>query len=350
MNLQMPRLNGIEAIVGVVAHSLNDRAFSIDFNAVVPIPWFVMQRLITPFGFQSTAAEVAHGIDLTGKRIVITGGAAGIGLETARVLASAGAEITLAVRRPAAAQLVAKELRQVTGNPAIEVRQLDLSDLRSVHSFVNDWAGPLHILINNAGIMAVPELERTPQGFEIQFGTNYLSHFALALGLHRFLAAANGARVVSVSSSGHFFSPVIFDDLSFDFVPYTPIGAYGQSKSATALLSVGITQRWADDGIVSNALNPGAIATGLQKHTGGLKTPVERRKTPEQGAATTVLLAASPLLDGVSGRYFEDCTEAEQVARRPTDFTGGYANYALDPGNAARLWDVSQRLIEVAGK
>jgi NAD(P)-dependent dehydrogenase (short-subunit alcohol dehydrogenase family) len=193
--------------------------------------------------------------------------------------------------------------------------------------------------------MAVPELERTPQGFELQFGTNYLGHFALVIGLHRFLAAASGARVVSVSSSGHFFSPVIFDDLGFDFVPYTPIGAYGQSKSATALLSVGITQKWSDDGIRSNALNPGAIATGLQKHTGGLKTPIDRRKTPEQGAATTVLLAVSPLLDGISGRYFEDCNEAEQVAKRPADFTGGYAAYALDPGNASRLWDVSKRLI-----
>jgi NAD(P)-dependent dehydrogenase (short-subunit alcohol dehydrogenase family) len=304
-----------------------------------------MQRLVTPFGFESTAADVAAGVDLTGKRIIITGGAAGIGLETARVLAGSGAEITLAVRRPGVAQPVADELRRTTGNPAIEVRQLDVSDLNSVRSFVVDWTTPLHVLINNAGIMAVPELEHTPQGFELQFGTNYLGHFALALGLHCCLAAANGARVVSVSSSGHLFSPVIFDDLGFDFVPYTPIGAYGQSKSATALLSVGITQKWADDGILSNALNPGAIATGLQKHTGGLRTPVERRKTPEQGAATTVLLAASPLLAGISGRYFEDCNEAERVAKRPTDFTGGYAAYALDPGNAARLWDRSQRLV-----
>lgn len=308
-----------------------------------------MPRLTTPFGFQSTAAEVAGGVDLANKRIVITGGAAGIGAETARVLARAGADVTLAVRRPEAAEPVAEELRRATGNPAIEVRPLDLSDLRSVGAFVDGWAGPLHVLINNAGIMAVPDLQRTPQDVELQFGTNYLGHFALALGLHRALAAAGGARVVSVSSSGHLFSPVIFDDLGFDFVPYTPIGAYGQSKSATALLSVGITQRWADDGIRSNALNPGAIATGLQKHTGGLKTPVERRKSPEQGAATTVLLAASPLLDGISGRYFEDCNEAEQVAKRPTDFTGGYAAYALDPGNADRLWSVAQRLIEDAG-
>lgn len=309
-----------------------------------------MQRLITPFGFLSTAEEVAGGIDLTGKRIIVTGGAAGIGVETTRVLANAGADITLAVRRPELAQPIAEQLRQATGNPAIWVRPLDLSDLRSVRAFLKGWTGPLDVLINNAGIMAVPELDRTPQGFELQFGTNYIGHFLLVLGLRRSLAAANGARVVSVSSSAHLFSPVMFDDLGFDFVPYTPFGAYGQSKSATMLMSVGITRKWADDGILSNALNPGAIATGLQKHTGGLKTPVERRKTIGQGAATTILLAASPLLDGIGGRYFEDCNESERVSKRPTDFSGGYAAYALDPANADRPWDVSTRLIEDAGK
>jgi len=138
---------------------------------------------------------------------------------------------------------------------------------------------------------------------------------------------------------------VIFDDLNFDFVPYTPIGAYGQSKTADALLAVGITQRWADDGIRSNTLHPGAIATGLQKYTGRLKTPPDRRKTPEQGASTSVLLAASPLLDGISGLYFEDCNGAQQVTKRPRDFTGGYAGYALDLENAERLWNLSMKLI-----
>src|ERR1700752_3676809 len=302
-------------------------------------------RLTTPFGFHSTATEVAAGVDLTGKRVIVTGGAAGIGIETVRTLALAGGEITLGVRRPGAARPVAEELRQATGNAALEVRPLDLSDLRSVQSFVDDWKEPLHILVNNAGIMAVPELEKTPQGFEQQFGTNYLGHFALTLWLHHALAAANGARVVSVSSIAHLFSPVIFDDLSFDFVPYTPFGAYGQSKSAAMLLSVGITRKWAEDGILSNSLTPGAIATGLQKHTGGLKTPVERRKTPEQGAATSVLLAASPLLDGIGGRYFEDCNESPRIAKRPTDFSGGVAPYAVDPDNAERLWDVALKLI-----
>ncbi len=138
---------------------------------------------------------------------------------------------------------------------------------------------------------------------------------------------------------------MVFDDLHFRFIPYTPFGAYGQSKTANALLSVAITRRWRDDGITSNAVNPGAIATGLQKHTGGLKTPAERRKSPEQGAATSVLLAASPLLDEVSGRYFEDCNEARPVRTRPTDFSGGVAPYALDPGNAERLWEVALELI-----
>src|ERR1700722_433073 len=304
-----------------------------------------MSRFTTPFGFHSTAAEVIAGIDLTGKRAIITGGAAGIGIETARALSAAGAAVTLAVRHPEAVAPVAEELRQSTGNRGVDVRQLDLSDLRSVRAFTTAWRGPLHILVNNAGIMAVPELEHTAQGSELQFGTNFLGHFALAIGLHGPLAAANGARVVSVSSSGHLFSPVLFDDLNFAFIPYTPFGAYGQSKTGNVLLSIGITQRWGNDGISSNALHPGAIATGLQKHTGGLKTPVDKRKTPSQGASTSVLLAASPLLEGVSGLYFQDCNQAQQVTRRPTDFTGGYAAYAVDPGNAERLWELSLKLI-----
>jgi NAD(P)-dependent dehydrogenase (short-subunit alcohol dehydrogenase family) len=304
-----------------------------------------LTRFTTPFGFHSTASEVVAGVDLTGKTAIITGGAAGVGLETSRALAAAGAAVTLAVRRPDAAESVAANLRTSTGNQSINVRHLDLSDLRSVKTFTDEWDGPLHILVNNAGIMAVPQLETTSQGFELQFGTNFLGHFALAIGLHRALSSANGARVVSVSSSGHLHSPVIFDDLHFDFIPYTPFGAYGQSKSANTLLAVGITSHWANEGIVSNALNPGAIATGLQKYTGGLKTPPDRRKNPEQGASTSVLLAASPLLAGVGGLYFEDCNHAQLVTRRPIDFTGGYAAYAVDPANAERLWSVALELI-----
>jgi NAD(P)-dependent dehydrogenase (short-subunit alcohol dehydrogenase family) len=302
-------------------------------------------RLTTPFGFRSTASDVIKGIDLTGRYAIITGGASGIGVETARALAQAGAAITLAVRRPELAEPVAADLRHSTGNRSIRVKHLDLSDLRSVSAFAVGWEGPLHILVNNAGVMAIPELEKTPQGFEQQFGTNFLGHFALTYWLRKSLADANGARVVSLSSSGHFYSPVNFDDLNFDFIPYTPFGAYGQSKTADALLAVAITRHWASDGIFSNAVNPGAIATGLQRYTGGLKTPVERRKTPEQGAATSVLLAASPLVEGVGGIYFEDCNESHRVSKRPTDFSGGVAPYALDAGNAERLWGVALKLL-----
>jgi NAD(P)-dependent dehydrogenase (short-subunit alcohol dehydrogenase family) len=196
--------------------------------------------------------------------------------------------------------------------------------------------------------MAIPELQKTPQGVEMQFGTNYLGHFALTVGLHHALSDAHGARVISLSSSGHLLSPVVFDDINFDFIPYTPFGAYGQSKTACALLAVGVTQRWAADGIYANTLHPGAIATGLQKHTGGLKTPAERRKTPAQGAATSVLLATSNLLEGIGGRYFEDCNEAQAVNSRGDDFTG-YAGYAVDATNAHRLWELSLGLLHRNG-
>lgn len=164
-----------------------------------------MSSIKTPFGFHSEPADVLAGVDLSGRVAVITGGAAGIGVPTARALAQAGATVNLAVRRIDAAEQVAAQLRSETGNGAITVSLLDLADLRSVKTFTEAWQGKLDILVNNAGIMAVPQREKTPQGFELQFGTNYLGHFALTVGLHRALAAANGASVVSLSSSGHFF-------------------------------------------------------------------------------------------------------------------------------------------------
>ncbi|WP_197379387.1 SDR family NAD(P)-dependent oxidoreductase [Mycolicibacterium mengxianglii] len=300
-----------------------------------------MTLFSTPFGFTSTASEVLADVDLSGQRAIITGATSGIGLETARALAAAGADVVLGVRRLDAGRQIAAEIAVSAGNPAVTAALLDVADLESVRDFVSGVGNkPVHMLVNNAGIMALPELSRTKEGREMQFATNFLGHFALTLGLHPALAAAGGARVVLVSSSGHLLSPVVFDDLDFRFRPYDPWTSYGQSKSAVALLGVGVTQRWRDDGIVGNALNPGAIATGLQKHTGGLKTPVHQRKSTEQGAATSVLLAGSPLLDGIGGRYFEDCTQSPVVTERPTDFSGGVAPYALDPDNAARLWNV----------
>jgi NAD(P)-dependent dehydrogenase (short-subunit alcohol dehydrogenase family) len=266
-----------------------------------------MDRITTPFGFSSTADEVLHGVDLKGKHAIVTGGASGIGVDTAQALAKVGAAVTLAVRNLEAGKAVAQRIMHATGNHEVFVRPLDLADQQSIAAFVAGWEARLHILINNAGIMALPSLERTSEGWEMQFATNFLGHFALTVGLHDALAAASGARIVSLSSSANMIAPVIFDDLHFDFLPYDPFVAYGQSKTACVLLAVEATRRWARDGIMANALNPGAIATNLQKHTGGLKTPVERRKTTAQGAATSVLLAASPLLNGIGGRYFEDC-------------------------------------------
>jgi NAD(P)-dependent dehydrogenase (short-subunit alcohol dehydrogenase family) len=296
-----------------------------------------------PYGAQTTAAEVVAGVDLTGRRAVVTGGASGIGVETARALALAGADVTIAVRNLDAGAKTAADIGR-----NVEVRPLDLADRASVAAFVAAWEGPLHILVNNAGVMASP-LVRTPEGWEQQFATNHLGHFALATGLHEALAAGR-ARVVAVSSTAHQRSDVDFDDLMFDRRAYDPWLAYGQSKTANVLFAVEAATRWAGDGITVNALNPGGIHTNLQRHidVDALVADIARQggevnwKTTEQGAATSVLLAASPLVEGVTGRYFEDVAEA-RPHREGT--RTGVAAYALDPDSAARLWTVSEELL-----
>ncbi|PJJ65588.1 SDR family NAD(P)-dependent oxidoreductase [Compostimonas suwonensis] len=302
-------------------------------------------RITTPFGAQSTAAEVIAGVELAGRRAIVTGAASGIGVETARALASAGAEVTLAVRDTAAGRRVASEISASTGSEKVLVAALDLADQGSVAAFVAGWTGALDILIANAGIMATPEL-RTAEGWELQFATNHLGHFALITGLHEALARAGHARVVVVSSVGHINGEVLFDDIDFLRHPYDPWAAYSQSKTANILFAVAAAERWAADGITVNALNPGRIwGTGLSRHmdvppasfdpAGGTGTS---EKTVEQGAATSILLAASPLVEGVSGRYFEDCQEAEPLT---PGIRRGVAPYALDPQKAERLWEVS---------
>jgi NAD(P)-dependent dehydrogenase (short-subunit alcohol dehydrogenase family) len=306
----------------------------------------VTTPITTPFTAESTAAEVVEGIDLTGRRVIVTGGASGIGIETSRALAAAGAEVTLAVRNLDAGERTAEDIVATTGNKQVLVARLDLADQASVASFVAAWDGPLHILVNNAGLMASPEM-RTAEGWEMQFATNHLGHFALATGLHRALAGAAGARVVSVSSAAHLRSPVVFEDIHFRERAYEPWAAYGQSKTANVLFAVEGTKRWADDGITVNALMPGGIRTNLQRYITDEELDRMRAqsgggapswKTPEQGAATSVLVATSPLLDGIGGRYFEDCNEAglnQPGTRR------GVAAYALDAEAAALLWQVS---------
>jgi NAD(P)-dependent dehydrogenase (short-subunit alcohol dehydrogenase family) len=309
-------------------------------------------RTTSPFDFSSTAADVISGIDLRGRRALVTGAASGIGVETARALASAGAETLIAARDLAAAERVAADIRTSTGSQAVTVAQLDLLDRASIDRLVEDYSGPLHILVNNAGVMAVPELRLSPEGHELQFATNHLGHFRLALGLLPALRAAGGARVASVSSRAHLNSPVIFDDIDFAHRAYDPSLAYAQSKTANVLFAVAAARRWADAGIEVNALHPGAIAdSNLARHydpavledlrTSGRYT----FKTLAQGAATSVYVATSPLLDGVVGRYFENCqeTDPDDPTAAGTD-AAGVARYALDPDSADQLWTVSEHM------
>jgi NAD(P)-dependent dehydrogenase (short-subunit alcohol dehydrogenase family) len=310
---------------------------------------------LAQLGARTTALEVVQGLDLTGRTIIVTGGAGGIGIETARALASAGAAVTIATRDLEAAERAAADVTASTGNARVRGALLDLTDLDSVDAFVDAWEGPLDVLVNNAGVMDTPH-RTTKHGWELQLATNHLGHVALTLGLHDALAAADGARVVSVSSSGHAASPVVLDDLMFERRPYDPGLAYGQSKTANVLFAVELTRRWSAEGITADALMPGGIWTGLQKHwdPDALADLKERTKdlpvvkSPEQGAATSVLLAVHPEVVGSGGRYFEDCHEAE-VVDRLVDGVHGVLPHALDPVAATALWDRSLELLAEAG-
>jgi NAD(P)-dependent dehydrogenase (short-subunit alcohol dehydrogenase family) len=207
--------------------------------------------------------------------------------------------------------------------------------------------------MNNAGVMALPDLRLTPQGWELQFATNHLGHFALAIGLHDALSAAGAARVVSLSSRGHLRSPVVFEDINFESRPYDLWLAYGQSKTANVLFAVEATRRWASEGITVNAVHPGAIiATNLSRHMDPdelqrvRSSTTYRFKTPEQGAATSVLVATSPQLEGIGGRYFEDSNQARTLEPGEVENSpNGVAPYALDPPNAKRLWELSLKTL-----
>lgn len=302
------------------------------------------------FDPRATASDILDGVDLHGRRYVVTGGASGIGLETTRALAAAGAEVTVAVRRPSTVVL--------DGLPTVRMARLDLADLASVAAFARSWEGRLDGLVANAGVMALPALERTSTGWEMQLAVNHLGHFALAHGLRTFLR--DGGRVVTVSSGAHVGTPFDFTDPQFAERPYDPWKAYGQSKTADVLLAVGIATRWAAEGVTANSLAPGWILTNLQRHVddatlrrmgavdeNGRRVEQPFYKTPAQGASTSVMLAASPALAGVTGGYFEDNaparaagtpTAAGATAGGPADGTGGVAAHALDPEAAERLW------------
>ena len=315
--------------------------------------------ITTRFDATSTADDVVAGLDLTGVRAVVTGASSGLGLETARSLARAGAEVTLAVRNTDAGARAAGDITKLTGRDGTRVVGLDLADRTTVASFASSWAGPLHLLINNAGIIT-PTLARTAEGLELQFATNYLGHFALSLGLRWALAAGAAergeARIVSLTSGAHMRSPVVFDDLQFERRDYDPQAAYAQSKTADSLLAVEATRRWAADGIVANAVNPGGVATGLQRHfTQKQKDYLAEAeaagaftyKTARQGAATTLVAAVAPEFAHTGGHYLDDAREAQTVPDDADLFENshGVKQWAIDPGIAQHLWAVSLALI-----
>jgi NAD(P)-dependent dehydrogenase (short-subunit alcohol dehydrogenase family) len=315
--------------------------------------------ITTRFDATSTADDVVAGVDLSGVRAVVTGASSGLGRETARSLAGAGAEVTLAVRNVDAGAATAADIAKSTGRDNVRVAALDLADQGAVSSFTQSWDGPLHLLVNNAGVITAG-LSRTAEGWELQFATNHLGHFALSLGLHRALAAGAAergeARIVSVSSTAHMRSPVVFDDIGFDRRDYDPQAAYAQSKTANSLLAVEATRRWAADGIVANTVNPGGVATGLQRHftrkqldylAEAEAAGVFAYKTVEQGAATALVAAVAPEFARTGGHYLDDGREAYTVPDDAElfDHPHGVKQWALDPGTAQELWAVSLDLI-----
>jgi NAD(P)-dependent dehydrogenase (short-subunit alcohol dehydrogenase family) len=286
---------------------------------------------------ETTTDDVLAGVDLTGRTALVTGASAGLGVETVRALRSVGCEVVGAVRD-------VDKARGALGDE-VDLVPLDLADLDSVRRAAGEIGSRLpriDLLINNAGVMA-PPLSRTRQGFELQLGTNHLGHFVLTNALVPALVA--GSRIVNLSSRGHLRSPMRWDDPHFrDEAGYEKWTAYGQSKTANVLFTVELEKRLGGQGVHAYAVHPGVIMTELSRHlteddTSALMARLPPSfKTVEQGAATTVWAATSAELEGTGGLYLEDCHVA---AVTPGDGSGGYAPYAVDPDEAARLWDWS---------
>ena len=317
-------------------------------------------RVTSRFDHTSTAMEVIKGVDLTGKTAIVTGGASGLGVETARALASAGAQVVIAVRDIAAGDKVAKAINAEVGAERVSVEVLELGSLASVRDFARRWGDrPLNLLINNAGVMACPQ-GYTEDGFETQIGVNHLGHFLLTTLLTPSLEAGAPSRLISVSSSTHQHSDVNFDDPHYRTREYSPFPAYGQSKSANALFAVEYDRRYRDKGVRAFSLMPGVIDTNLGRHVGpelsgrlaaqSAEIPPERRirrKNVEQGAATTIWAATAPELEGHGGLYLEHCNQALPHADT-LPLGEGVKPHALNPDSAARLWTWSEA--QVRGK
>lgn len=305
------------------------------------------------FGYRTTALQAVVGIDLSDKNVLITGAYSGIGLETARALASAGAKVTLACRDLERAQSTAVSLNDSLGVERVSALQISLDSLGAVKQCAEDYLEKndlLDILINNAAVMACSR-DATRDGFEMQFGTNHLGHFALFNHLLEALKKAEAARVVCLSSTGHFLSPLVFDDIAFENREYEAWSAYGQAKTANALMAVGIQERYSQDGIEAFAVHPGGIMTSLQRHmsTEDIRSrgwvdesgKVNARfKSVEEGASTSTWAATSAYLTGKGGQYLEDCSEAVIHESFPESRTG-VMRYAVDKENADKLWKLS---------
>ncbi len=305
-------------------------------------------------GANTTTDEVIDGIDLAGKTAVITGGSAGLGIETGRTLAGAGARVVLVARDEAKVSAVVEQLRVDVPGAEIDYALMDLADLASVRACAHrllEQLPNIHLLINNAGVMACPQAQ-TKDGFELQFGTNHLGHFLFTCLLVPSLLAAAPARIVNLSSGGHRFAGVDFEDPNFEHRDYDKWMAYGQSKTANALFCVAINQRLAAHGVTANAVHPGVIMTELSRHLQPEDIELLSASAPDMdmsfktipaGAATSVWAATSEQLEGKGGLYLEDCHIGE--LREEAGASSGYSGYALDPGSAEKLWALSEQLV-----
>src|SRR5262245_36281392 len=306
------------------------------------------------FDRTSTSDQVLDGIDLGGRLVLVTGASSGLGAESARALAAHGARLVITGRDVPKTERVADAIRKSTGNSEIEVRELHLEKPASVRAFAKAFLAEhrkLDVLLGNAGVMACP-LQRTAEGWEMHFATNHLGHFLLGCLLAPALRAAAPSRVVSVSSAGHTFSGVVFEDIQFERRPYDKWQAYGQSKSANVLYAVELDRRLAGAGVRAFALHPGGIVTELGRHLDAadialIRTRADERakdgrtywKTPEQGAATQLFAATASELAGRGGLYLED---VQVSGIEPCPGGVGCSPWALDPEAAKRLWSVSE--------
>lgn len=308
------------------------------------------------FGADTTADEVLAGIDLAGKRILVTGGSGGLGKEAARALAARGAQIVLAARSEEKLASARADIEAQVPAARLHTLVLDLASLDSVRAAAAEFLGrfdSLDVLVNNAGVMACP-LARTADGFEMQFGVCHLGHFLFTGLLVPALLKGAPARVVNLSSGGHQIADVDLEDPNYQQREYDKWQSYGQAKSANVLFSVALNARLAERGVTSNAVHPGAIAeTDLARHMQVADFEAMMAMQPEgsqmtfkslqAGAATTAWAAAAPELDGRGGLYLEDCNIGE-VNDSP-EVLGGYRSRALDPGRAEVLWALSEKLV-----